>query len=559
MEYKWTVLVNTTLSMLMSSMNMYIVLISLPVIFRGLGVNPFAPGEFVYLIWVLMVYGIVVATVLVTFGRISDMYGRERVYTWGFIVFSVASIALSLIPSGTGNAGVLALIALRAVQAVGGALLMVNGPALLADAFPPTERGKALGVNQISFVVGSFLGLIAGGLLSGYDWHLVFVVSVPFAVAGAAWSVLKLNRRGGVRGRRIDLLGNLTLALGLLLISLGLTYALLPYGGSQLGWANPEVIGELVGGAALFGAFVYVERRVADPLFDLRLFRVRPFTYGVLALLLNSLARGAIMFLVAIWLQGIWLPLHGYSWTQTPFWAGVYMLPMLVGMVIMGPIGGVLTDRYGARVWATLGMVIIAVTLYLLTALPYNFSLWEFEAILFVNGLGNGLFSAPNTTAIINALRPQDRSTGNGMRQTFANVGSTLSMAMFFTILVTVLTERMPSAIRAEAAAYGLPQQVTNFLASLPPSGLLFAAFLGYDPASALPPSLLKLLPGDLLRVLDTPAFLSNVIGGPFMDGLRTSLYISVALVAVGAVLSFMRGGRYVYEEHGEIREKPSA
>ena len=553
MEYKWTVLVNTTLSMLMSSMNMYIVLISLPVIFRGLGVNPFAPGEFVYLIWVLMVYGIVVATVLVTFGRISDMYGRERVYTWGFIVFSVASIALSLIPSGTGNAGVLALIALRAVQGVGGALLMVNGPALLADAFPPTERGKALGVNQISFVVGSFLGLIAGGLLSGYDWHLVFVVSVPFAVAGAAWSVLKLNRRGGVRGRRIDLLGNLTLALGLLLISLGLTYALLPYGGSQLGWGNPEVIGELVGGAALFGAFVYVERRVADPLFDLRLFRVRPFTYGVLALLLNSLARGAIMFLVAIWLQGIWLPLHGYSWTQTPFWAGVYMLPMLVGMVIMGPIGGVLTDRYGARVWATLGMVIIAVTLYLLTALPYNFSLWEFEAILFVNGLGNGLFSAPNTTAIINALRPQDRSTGNGMRQTFANVGSTLSMAMFFTILVTVLTERMPSAIRAEAAAYGLPQQVTSFLASLPPSGLLFAAFLGYDPASALPPSLLRLLPGDLLKVLDTPEFLSNVIGAPFMDGLRTSLYISVALVAVGAVLSFMRGGRYVYEEHGEL------
>ncbi len=552
MEYKWTVLVNTTLSVLMSSMNMYIVLISLPVIFRGLGVNPFAPGEFAYLIWVLMVYGIVLATVLVTFGRISDMYGRARVYTWGFIIFSAASIGLSLIPSGSGNAGVLALIALRAVQAVGGALLMVNGTALLTDVFPPTERGRALGINQISFVVGSFLGLIAGGLLSGYDWHLVFVVSVPFAVAGAAWSVLKLRRTRGAGLGHVDVMGNVTLALGLLLVSLGLTYALLPYGGSQLGWGNPEVIAEVAVGVALFGAFALVEARALHPLFDLRLFRVRPFTYGVLALLFNSLARGAIMFLVAIWLQGIWLPLHGYSWTQTPFWAGVYMLPMLVGTVIMGPIGGVLTDRYGARVWATLGMAIIAVTLYLLTALPYNFNLLEFELILFVNGLGNGLFSAPNTTAIMNALRPQDRATGNGMRQTFANIGSTVSMALFFTILVTVLTARMPSAIQAEASAYGLPPEVARFLSSLPPSGLLFAAFLGYDPASALPSGVLRSLPVDVSRVLDSPSFLPSVIGGPFMDGLRTSLYISVALVAVGAVLSFLRGGRYVYEEHGD-------
>ena len=550
MEYKWTVLVNTTLSMLMSSMNMYIVLISLPVIFRGLGVDPFAPGEFVYLIWVLMVYGIVVATVLVTFGRISDMYGRERLYTWGFVVFAAASIGLSLIPSGSGNAGVLALIALRAVQAVGGALLMVNGAALLTDAFPPTERGRALGINQISFVVGSFLGLIAGGLLSGYDWHLVFVVSVPFAVAGAAWSVLKLRRGRGSGAARIDVAGNLTLALALLLVSLGLTYALLPYGSSQLGWGSPEVVAEIAGGAALFAAFALVERRAPSPLFDLRLFRVRPFTYGVLALLFNSLARGAIMFLVAIWLQGIWLPLHGVPWTAAPFWAGVYMLPMLAGMVMMGPVGGVLTDRYGARVWATLGMAIIAATLYLLTTLPYNFNLWQFELILFLNGVGNGLFSAPNTTAIMNSLRPGDRATGNGMRQTFANVGSTVSMALFFTILVTVLTARMPSAIYAEASAYGLPEEVARFLASLPPSGLLFAAFLGYDPASALPRQVLASLPSSAVEVLDSRTFLPTVVGGPFMDGLRASLYISVALVAVGAVLSYMRGGRYVYEEH---------
>jgi MFS family permease len=549
LEYKWTVLINTTLGIIMSSMNMYIVMISLPTIFRGLGVNPFAPGEFAYLIWVLMGYSIVLASVLVTFGRLSDIHGRARVYTWGFIIFAAASVALSLIPSGSGNLGALLLIALRMVQAVGGGLLMVNSTALLTDAFPPTERGRALGINQISFVVGSFLGLVVGGLLAGYDWHLVFIVSVPFAVAGAVWSVLKLRRTPGSGGQSYDLLGNVTLAGGLLLLSLAFTYALMPYGNSQLGWGNPLVEASFVGAAVAFLSFFLVERRALAPLFDLRLFKVRPFTYGVLALFMNSMARGAVMFLVTLWLQAIWLPLHGISYQAAPFWAGVYMFPMLIGTVIMGPIGGMLTDKYGARAFATAGMIIIAVTLYALTLLPYNFNLLQFELLLFLNGVGNGLFSAPNTTSIMNALRPEDRAAGNGMRQTFANVGSTISMAMFFTIAITVLTNRLPSSIYFLALKYGLPSQVASFLASLPPSGLLFAAFLGYDPASAIPASVLRDLPSSVIEALDSHTFLPTALGPSFMAGLRLSIMISVVLVLVGSIFSYLRGGRYVYEE----------
>ncbi|BDR90978.1 MFS transporter [Vulcanisaeta souniana] len=550
MEYKWVVLTNTTLGVIMSSINMYIVLISLPTIFRGLNVNPFLPGEFDYLLWVLMGYSIVLASVLVTFGRISDLFGRTRLYTLGFIIFTVASVLLSLIPSNSGNFGALLLIVFRIVQAIGGGFLMVNSTALLTDAFPPGERGKALGLNQASFIIGSFLGIILGGLLSNYDWHLLFLVNVPFAIAGALWSIFKLKRvdRRNVRVK-IDYWGNLTLALGLVLITLGFTYALMPYGNSEMGWTSPLVIASFIAGTALIIAFIPIELRQEEPLFKLSLFRVRPFTYGIMALFLSSLARGAIMFLLTIWLQGIYLPLHGFSYTETPFWAGIYMLPMLVGTVIMAPIGGSLTDKYGARVIATVGMIIIAISLYLLTLLPYNFDLVKFESILFLNGVGNGLFASPNTTSIMNALHPRDRGAGNGMRQTFSNVGSTISMAMFFTIAISIFSQYVPIRIHEIALSYELPSDIANTLASIPASSLLFATFLGMDPVSVLPSSLTNGLPTSIMKLLDSNTFLPSVLGPPFMMGLRFSLYISIVFVAIGAVLSYMRGGRYVYEE----------
>jgi len=550
MQYKWTVLTNTMLGALMASINMNIVMVTLPTIFRGLNINPFAAGEFTYLLWILMGYSIVLATILVTFGRISDIFGRVRMYTWGFIIFTIASILLSIVPSGTGNTGALLLIIFRMVQAVGGGFLMVNSTALITDAFPVNERGKALGINQIAFIVGSLFGLILGGFLAGYDWHLVFIVNIPFAVAGTLWSIFKLKETAQRQKIRMDYWGNTTLALSLILISLGFTYTLEPYGTSQMGWENPWVIAAFVLGIIFLVMFVIIEKRVKDPLFNLSLFKIRPFAYGNLSLLLSGLGRGAVMFLVIIWLQGIYLPLHGYSYTETPFWAGIYMLPMLLGMVIFGPIGGALTDKYGARPFATAGMIITAVALYSLTLLPYNFNLLVFEIIMFIIGIGGGLFASPNTTAIMNAVASKDRASANGMRMTINNIAATISMAIFFSIAITIFSQNLPSAMFKGALTAGVPGPIASMLSQIPASGLLFGAFLGVNPLSALPTQLLSSIPANALKALESTSFLPNIIGPSFMTGLSYSIYIAVALSVIAAILSALMGERYVHEEH---------
>lgn len=549
MKYKWTVLTNTTLGGLMSSINMTIVLISLPAIFRGLGISPTAPGEFVILLWVMMGYSIVLASLLVTFGRISDLYGRTRLYTLGFIIFTAGSVLLSIIPDNSGNRGAYMLIAFRMVQAVGGGLLMVNSTALITDSFGPTERGKALGINQISFITGNLVGLIAGGLLASFDWHLVFLVSVPFAVAGSLWSVFKLKPTKGIGKVKMDVFGNLALASGLIAVSLGFTYALVPYGTSQMGWNNPNVWISFIIGIILLVSFIFIERRVEYPLFNLDLFKIRAFTFGNFAGFLSSLGRGAIMFLVVIWLQGIYLPLHGYSYSSAPFWAGIYMLPMMAGFISLGPIGGYLTDKYGARLFATLGMIIIAVSLYLLTILPYNFNLIEFELILLLNGIGSGLFASPNTTAIMNSLPPQYRGAGSGMRTTFNNIGQTISMAIFFSIAITVFTDRLPTSLYSLSISLGVPVQLSRIISNIPPSGALFAAFLGINPISSLPQSLLQQVPPNVLTSISSLKFFPEAVGPSFIVGLRYSLYVAIVLTLVGAVLSAFRGGRYVHDE----------
>jgi len=553
MEYKWTVLTNTTLGGLMASINMTIVLISLPTIFRGLNIDPTAPGEFIMLLWVMMGYSIILATLLVTFGRISDLFGRTRLYTLGFLIFTLGSILLSVIPDGTGNKGAEMLIGFRMVQAVGGGLLMVNSTALITDAFGPNERGRALGINQIAFIAGSLVGLVAGGLLASANWHLVFVVNIPFAVAGSLWSIFKLKQ--SVKGPKVpmDISGNLALGGGLILISLGFTYALVPYGQSTMGWGSPWVLTSFIVGVILLFIFVFVETKVKYPLFNLHLFRIRAFSFGNFAGFLSSLGRGAIMFLLIIWLQGIYLPLHGYSYTSTPFWAGIYMLPMLAGFIVLGPIGGMLTDKYGARTFATAGMIIIAVSLYLLTLLPYNFNVWYFELIILMNGIGSGLFAAPNTTAIMNSLPPESRGVGNGIYTTLNNIAQTISMAIFFSIAITIFSQDLPSSLYSTSLSMGLPSILASAISTIPASGALFAAFLGINPIASLPASMLSHIPPAALKALTSLTFFPNAIGPSFMTGLKDSLYVAILLTAIGALLSAFRGGRYV---HGEVTKK---
>ncbi len=334
----------------------------------------------------------VTSTLLVSFGRISDMLGRVRLFNMGFAIFTIGSLLCALTPN-TGDLGAQELITFRIVQGVGGAFLLANSAAILTDAFPVKERGKALGINITAAIAGSLVGLVLGGILAIFDWRYIFLVSVPVGDLGTVWSYWKLKELATIRrNQKIDIWGNLTFALGLILALVGVTYALIPYKSSSMGWGDPWVIVALAGGFALLVAFPFIEIKVPDPMFRLDLFKNRMFTAANIAGLLGSVGRGGVQIMLIILLQGIWLPLHGISYQDTPFWAGIYMIPMILGFSLMGPISGYLSDKYGARAFATLGMVITAATFLALSFLPYNFSYLPFAAIIFVMGLGGGMF-----------------------------------------------------------------------------------------------------------------------------------------------------------------------
>ena len=302
-EYKWVALSNTTLGILMASIDSTIVLIALPAIFRGINIDPFS--SFQYMLWILFGYSVVTATLLVTFGRISDIFGRVKLYNLGFAIFTIGS-ALCYITPNQGNLGAIELIVFRIIQGVGGAFLFANSAAILTDAFPSNERGKALGINQVAFLAGSLIGLILGGVLAVYDWRLVFLVSVPVGVFGTVWSYWKLKELGTIRrNQKIDVWGNITFGAGLTLVLIGITYGLLPYGTSSMGWGSPWVIASLVTGVGLLAAFPFIERRVPEPMFRLELFKIRMFSAGNIASFLGSMARGGVMIMLIILLQGI--------------------------------------------------------------------------------------------------------------------------------------------------------------------------------------------------------------------------------------------------------------
>ena len=570
MEYKWTVLSNTTLGALMASINGTIILISLPVIFTGLGVDPFDPGNFPLLIWLLLGYGIVTATLLVTFGRISDMWGRARLYNLGFAIFAVGSVLLFVTPS-SGTTGAWELVGFRIVQGIGGAFLFANSAALITDAFPYSERGKALGINQVAAIGGSVVGLVLGGLLAGIgdipigpwvlpSWRVIFLVSVPFAIAGTIWAYLKLHDIAPIRkGQHIDYLGNATFGIGLTSLLVAVTYGLLPYGGQSLGWSNPWVWVGIVLGVGLLVAFLVLETRVADPMFRLGLFRIRAFAAGNLAGLLGSVARGGVMFMMVIWFQGIWLPLHGYSFSETPFWAGIYMLPMLGGFVLMGPLSGWLSDRFGARYLASGGMAIAAVTFVALLFVPYDFIYWQMAVLLFVQGCGMGMFAAPNTAAIMNSVPPEHRGAASGMRATLQNAGMQLSMVLFFTIVLVGLSSGLSSSVAQALMTAGVPNPATTALTQMvssDPTGALFGAFLGQNPMSLylsyLPPSLLNQIPSTVQATLQSKEFFPNAVAPAFLQGMDLAFIISAGLTAAAAVVSLMRGSRYIHELHAE-------
>jgi MFS family permease len=548
-DYRWIALSNTTLGVFMAGLNGSVVLIALPAIFRGIGIDPLGPGESDYLLWTLVGYTLVTATLLVSAGRVSDMYGRVRLYNAGFAVFTVGSI-LCFFVQGQGNTAALELIVFRLVQGVGGAFLFANSAAILTDAFPPDQRGLAMGMNQIGMLAGTFGGLLLGGVLAAVDWRAVFLVSVPFGLLGTVWAYLMLHETATIRAhQRLDIPGNVLFAVGLTLVLVGFTYAIQPYGGASMGWGSPWVLGEIAGGLVLLGIFIVVERRVPDPMFRLELFRIRMFAAGNIAGFLSSLARGGLQLILIVWLQGIWLPLHGYTFENTPLWAAVYMLPMTAGFLLAGPLSGMLSDRYGARYFSTGGMLITAAAFVGFLMLPADFEYAPFALLLLMLGVGMGAFASPNTASIMNAVPPEHRGASSGMRATFQNVASSLSLTLIFTLVVAGLSASLPGALFGRLTAAGIPSSVATQISGIPPVGALFSAFLGYNPmASLIPPSVLAGLPAAARATVLSNSFFPQLLAGPFHDGLQIAFSVCIVLSLGAAAASWLRGRRYIHD-----------
>lgn len=486
-NYKWKALANTTLGVIMATIDSSIMLIAMPDIFRGIHLNPLVPGNSFYLLWMILSFLIVSSVLVVSLGRLGDMYGRVKMYNLGFVIYTVASLLLALTWM-SGTHGALYLVLMRIVQGVGAAFIVGNSAAILTDAFPENQRGLALGINNVAGISGSFVGLILGGVLGPIDWRLVFLVSVPFGIAGTLWAYFVLQERGVRRRARIDWIGNIVFALGLVLLMIGITYGIEPHGTSSMGWTGPYVLAELSAGVFLLIVFVLYEFRAKMPMFRLSLFRIRAFTAGVLSSFLSAVARGGLMFMLIIWLQGIWLPRHGYSFTQTPLWAGIYMLPLTAGFLIAGPVSGILSDRFGSRPFATGGMVASAIAFGLLEFLPINFPYLAFSSILLLLGLSMGAFASPNRAGVMNSLPPENRGAGAGMNGTFQNSAQVLSIGIFFTLVIAGLSASLPRALLRGLGRKGVPASVAAHIAHLPPVSVLFAAFLGYNPMKQLIP-----------------------------------------------------------------------
>ena len=540
-NYKWIALTNTTIGLLMVSINSSILLIALPDIFRGIKLNPLSPGNTSYFLWILMGFLLVTSVLVVSLGRVGDIFGRVKMYTLGFAIFTVFSILLSATWM-TGTQAAIWIILMRVGQGVGGAFIFANSSAIITDAFPANQRGFALGFNGVAVIGGAFLGLLLGGLLAPIQWHLVFLVSVPFGIFGTVWAYFRLHDNGTRIKASIDWVGNILFAVGLVAVLTGIVYGLQPYGGHTMGWTSPFVLGSMIGGVLVLLAFVLVERRVDDPMFQLKLFKSRAFAMGNLAGLLAALSRGGLQFILIIWLQGIWLPLHGYSFARTPLWAGIYMIPLTVGFFISGPLSGKLADRYGPRPFATAGLVLTGFALLGLQALPMNFSYPLFAGLLLLVGLALGLFAAPNTSAVMNSLPADQRGAGGGMLNTFQNSASVLSIGFFFTVITLGLAAALPHALYSGLTAQGIPAQSAQSISHLSPIGSLFAAFLGINPIHQLLGNHLLSQPGVHASYLTGRSFFPNLIAGPFGKGLRLAFIMAAALCFIAAVFSWMRG-----------------
>ncbi|HEV3188792.1 MAG TPA: MFS transporter [Acidimicrobiales bacterium] len=543
-RYKWVVLSNTTLGVLMATIDTSIVLIALPDIFKGIKINPLQPGNTFYLLWMILGFMIVTSVLVVSLGRLGDMLGRVRMYNFGFVIYTFFSLLLSLTWM-SGTAAALWLVIMRLFQGVGAAFLIANSTAILTDAFPERQRGMAIGINQIAGISGMFIGLVLGGLLGPIQWRLIFIISVPIGLFGTIWAYLKLREVPTKRLHHVDWSGNLTFAVGLIALMVGITYGIQPYGGHAMGWTSPLVLSSMMLGLLSLALFARIEIKSADPMFRLSLFRIRAFSAGSISTLLAAIGRGGLMFTMVIWLQGIWLPLHGYNFSNTPLWAGIALLPLTGGFLVAGPLCGFLSDRFGSRPFTVGGMLGAAASFTLLLFLPANFSYPVFGLILFLNGLSMGAFSAPNRVSVMNALPAEHRGVGSGMNSTFQNSGQVVSIGIFFTLMIIGLSRTLPSALYRGLTHQGVNATVAHHVAGLPPVTTLFASFLGYNPmANLLGPHALAALSSSSRATVVGHTFFPTIIQKAFVSGLHPALDFAAVVCLLAGLTSWLRGGR---------------
>ncbi|MCL6105746.1 MAG: MFS transporter [Actinobacteria bacterium] len=554
-DYKWIALSNVTLAVLLATLDISITLIAMPDIFRGIHLDPLVPANSFYLLWMILGYMIVGSVLIVSLGRLGDIYGRVKIYNMGFAIYTAASLLLT-IDWMTGAAGATYLIVLRIVQGVGGACLMANSAAIITDAFPKNQRGMALGINNIVGISGMFIGLVLGGLLAAINWRLVFLISVPVGLLGTVWAYMMLKELGVSKRAKIDWLGNCTFAVGLVSLMVAVTYGIQPYGSHVTGWTSPLVMTLLAVGVVFLIVFVIIEQKVENPMFHLPLFRIRAFTFGTMSTFLAAMARGGLMFMLIIWLQGIWLPEHGYDFAQTPLWAGIYMLPLTLGFLVAGPTSGFLSDRFGARPFASGGMIGAALSFLFLLMLPINFSFPLFAAVLFINGLSMGMFASPNQAGVMNSLPMAHRGAGGGMNLTFQNSAQVLSIGIFFTLMIAGLSSTLPHAVSGGLMSQGVPAAVAGRAGQLPPVAILFAAFLGYNPVRhLLGPHVLGTISAHGQSILTGRSFFPNLIAAPFKSGLHEAFLFAILACIVAAAASLMRGGHFHYHEEHDRHE----
>jgi EmrB/QacA subfamily drug resistance transporter len=414
MDYKWITLSNTTIGTLMASLDRNIVLIALPTIALDLHTSFFT------LIWIVLVYWLVTASVLLNFGRLSDMFGRVKLYNMGFALFTLGSGLCSI--SQTGEQ----LILFRIIQALGAAFLFSNSAAIITDTFGEHERAKALGLNQMSIVIGSVIGLVFGGFLTSYlGWRSIFWVNLPIGIFATIWSYAKLRELGTIRKEKIDWLGNATFAGGLFMILLGVTFA-------NFRINLFEISLSIIGGFFLLVLFIIIEKKVYRPMFDLSLFKIRLFTGGNIAIFLNALARGAFTLIMSFYLQGPSMRLNSLD-------AGIYLIPVSIALAAFAPLSGWLYDKYKLRIFTSVGLLVSAAGFFILTRIGVTTSFYEIIIPLIMIGAGMGIFASPNRASIMNSVPPPRRGVSAAISTTFVMVGNSFSIGLVFLIMTNII------------------------------------------------------------------------------------------------------------------------